>query len=391
MFRDATAQSVFSGSLAAFVGFASSFAVVLAGLKGVGATDAQAALGMSAAAVAMGLSSIVLALKTKLPMGGAWSTPGAALLASAAVPAGGFPAAGGAFLVCGALLVLAGLFKPFGRAVAAIPGPLANALLAGVLLQLCLAPIQAIAFDWTLGLPILLAWIIMQRFNKALAVPAALVAFGAVVVFGVTFPAGWQSALGDALLPDIALVAPVFEPAAILGIALPLFVVTMASQNIPGIAVLKAYGYEPDPGPAIATTGVFSAIFAPLGSHAVNLSAIVAAMMASEEAGPDPKKRYVAAAVFGIGSVLFGLFAGVAAAFVSLAPPVLIKAVAGLALVGAFSASAMAAFADERLRPAAAVTFLAGASGLSLLGISGAFWGLIVGLLMVGLLKRDTT
>ena len=386
--KDVNPQSVFAGLLAAFVGFASSFAVVLQGLRSVGATDAQATSGLMIAAISMGLCSIILSLKTKMPVGVAWSTPGAALLASSAAFSGGFDTAVGAFIICGVLLVLAGVWKPLGQAVEAIPSALANALLAGVLLTLCLAPFKAVAFNPWFGLPIIIAWVIGGRINRTLAVPFALLAFIAVVLIGVEFPADWKTTLSDSLIPSPQWVTPSFSIEAVFSIALPLFIVTMASQNIPGIAVLKANNYETPASPLIATTGVFSIVGSFLGSHAVNLSAIVAAMMASEEGGKDPKQRYVAAVFFGVGSIILGIFVGVTIAFVSLAPVILIEAVAGLALVAAFSGSAVTAFKDEATRPAAAVTFLAAASGMTLFGISGAFWGLLAGCGMLLLNKR---
>jgi len=383
MRRDITIQSVFSGLLAAFVGFAASFAVVLQGLRGVGASDAQAASGLMVAAVSMGLCSILLSLRTRMPVGVAWSTPGAALLATAATQDAGFSSAVGAFMVCGALLFIAGVFRPLAKLVESIPKPLANALLAGVLLSLCLAPIKAVAFDPMLGVPIIAAWVIVGWVNKLFAVPAALLAFVFVVLLGVEFPDNWKSLLSASLIPELVFTKPNLTLEAVFGIAIPLFVVTMASQNIPGLAVLKANDYHTPASPLIKTTGLFSVIGAPFGAHAVNLSAIVAAMMASEEGGKDRDKRYIAATTFGIGSVILGVFAGVTTTFVSLAPTILVEAVAGLALIAAFTASSVAAFADEQSRPAAAVTFLFAASGISLLGVSGAFWGLLVGAVMI--------
>lgn len=383
-------HSLFIGFLAAFVGFASSFAVVLAGLAAVGASEAEAASGLLASAVAMGLCGIVLSLRTRMPISAAWTTPGAALLAGSGAVAGGFSEAVGAFLVCGVLIVLAGLWRPFGRAVEAIPASLANAMLAGILLVLCLAPIRAIAFDLWLGLPILLAWIVGSRLHRFLGVPAALVAFVLVVVFGVEFPDGWQAGLTRSLVPQVVPVMPAFSPGAVLGIALPLFIVTMASQNVPGLAVLKANGYAPKTGPLLATTGVFSVLAAPFGGVATNLAAITAAMLAGDEAGDDRKARYVGAVVCGIVYCLFGLFASLVIAFVSLAPSVLIEAVAGLALIGAFTAAAVNAFKVEAERPAAAITFLAAASGISILGVSGAFWGLLAGGLMLVLIRKKS-
>ncbi|MFN7023352.1 MAG: benzoate/H(+) symporter BenE family transporter [Pseudorhizobium sp.] len=385
MLRDLSPQSFFMGCLTAFVGFASSFAVVLQGLKAVGATDYQAASGLMALSVSMGVCAIVLSAWTRLPVSIAWSTPGAALLVSSGAVEGGFSAAVGAFLICGILIAIAGLFRPLGKAVAAIPAPLANAMLSGVILGLCFAPFKAIAFDPLLGLPILVAWAVMLMVKRLFAVPAALLAFVLVMVLGVDLPEGAFSAWSRSLAPPLELIVPVFTLPALVSIALPLFIVTMASQNIPGIAVLKVNHYDPQPGPLFAATGLFSLLSAPFGGHAVNLAAITAAMCAGEDAHRDPAKRYWAAIIGGAGYVVFGLSAGAVTAFVSLAPPVLIQAVAGLALIGAFSGSAVAAFREPETREAAAVTFLITASGVSFAGISGAFWGLLAGGLMMGL------
>lgn len=387
MFRDFSLQSLFMGLLTAFVGFASSFAVVLHGLTGVGATEAQAASGLMALSISMGLCAIVLSLSTRLPVSIAWSTPGAALLASSGAVAGGFNTAVGGFLICGALIVLAGLWKPLGRAVAAIPAALANAMLAGVLLGLCFAPVKAIAFNPLFGLPIVLAWVIVGSINRLFAVPAALLAFALVLAFGVDMPADAMARLSATLVPHIEWVTPAFTIAGLVSIALPLFIVTMASQNIPGIAVLKVNGYEPQPGPLFATTGLFSILSAPFGGHAVNLAAITAAMCAGEDAHRDPARRYWSAIVAGAGYIVFGLLAATVTAFVSLAPPILIQAVAGLALISAFAGSAMAAFKEADGREAAAVTFLVTASGVSFAGVSGAFWGLMAGGLMLALAR----
>lgn len=387
MLRDFSLQSLFMGVLTAFVGFASSFAVVLQGLKGVGATDVEAASGLMALSIAMGLCAIVLSITTRLPVSIAWSTPGAALLASAGVIQGGFAAAVGAFIVCAVLIIFAGLFRPLGRAVAAIPAPLANAMLAGVLLGLCFAPVKAIGFDPLLGLPIVLAWIVVGAFKRFWAVPAALAAFVLVLAFGVRMPEHALQNVAQSLIPQVEIIWPLFTLSGLVSIALPLFIVTMASQNIPGIAVLKVNHYDPKPGPLFAVTGLFSLMSAPFGGHAVNLAAITAAMCAGEDAHADPKRRYWAAIVAGIGYVVLGLLAGAVTAFVALAPPILIQAVAGLALVGAFSGSAMAAFKEPETREAAAITFLVTASGVSFAGISGAFWGLLAGGLMMVLAR----
>ncbi|WP_313616815.1 benzoate/H(+) symporter BenE family transporter [Agrobacterium sp.] len=387
MLKDFSVQSLFMGCLTAFVGFASSFAVVLQGLKGVGATDFEAASGLMALSVSMGLCAIVLSVATRLPVSIAWSTPGAALLATTGVVEGGFSAAVGAFIICAVLIMIAGLFKPLGRAVASIPAPLANAMLSGVIIGLCFAPIKAIGFNPALSLPIIVVWIVVGAFKRLFAVPAALLAFVLVMVFGVDIPAGALNSISQSLKPPMEFVTPSFNLQALISIALPLFIVTMASQNIPGIAVLKVNHYDPQPGPLFATTGFFSLLSAPFGGHAVNLAAITAAMCAGEDAHADPKRRYWAAIIGGVGYIILGLLAGVVTAFVALAPPILIQAVAGLALVGAFSGSAVAAFKEPDTREAAAITFLITASGLSFGGISGAFWGLMAGGLMMVLTR----
>lgn len=385
MLRDFSGQSFFMGCLTAFVGFASSFAVVLQGLRAVGASDVEAASGLMALSIAMGLCAIVLSLYTRMPVSIAWSTPGGALLAATGAVEGGFSVAVGAFIISAILIIAAGLFKPLGKAISLIPASLANGMLAGVLLPLCLAPVKAVGFNPLLALPIVLAWIVVGAFKRLWAVPAALVAFVLVLAFGIEIPEGALVHVVRSALPPVEFVTPTFTLSGLISIALPLFLVTMASQNIPGIAVLKVNHYEPRPGLSFAVTGLFSLLAAPFGGHAVNLAAITAAMCAGEDAHPDPKRRYWAAIIAGVGYVIFGLVAGAVTAFVALAPPILIQAVAGLALVGAFSGSVLAAFKDVKDREAAAVTFLVTASGVGFAGISGAFWGLLAGTLMLGL------
>jgi benzoate membrane transport protein len=237
--KDLSAPAIAAGLLAAFVGFASSFAVILQGLTAMGATQAQAASGLMALSVAMGVGGIVLSLRTRQPISVVWSTPGAALLASSAAQAGGFPAAVGAFLIANALILAAGLWRPFGRAVAAIPKPLANAMLAGVLLGLCLAPVRAVAQAPTVALPVVLARAAVARFKRVYAVPAAVaVCVAALALTGGAHP----GAAAGAPWARAVLIVPAFTVPGAIGIALPLFLVTMASQNIPGIAVLHANG-----------------------------------------------------------------------------------------------------------------------------------------------------
>ena len=374
-------QALAAGLLAAFVGFASSFAVIIQGLTTVGASQAEAASGLMALSISMGICAIWLSLKTRLPISVAWSTPGSALLATSGALDGGFAAAVGAFLVTGLLIVLAGLWKPLGRWVAAIPAPLANAMLAGVLFGLCVAPVRAVGQMPLLGLAIVVTWAVVGKINRLYAVPASVLVAAVLIVTTTDISA---SSMGS-LWPYPVLVAPSFSFAAVIGIALPLFIVTMASQNIPGIAVLNVNGYRPDPSPLFRTTGVFSLLSAPFGGHAVNLAAITAALCAGEDAHPDPTRRYWAAVVAGLLYIVFGLLAGAATAFISASPPILIEAVAGLALLGAFGSALMAAVSAAEGREAAVVTFIVTAAGMPFFGISGAFWGLVAGGAMLAL------
>ncbi len=373
--RSIPLQAAAAGVLAAFVGFSSSFAVIVEGLSTVGATQSQTASGLMAVSVAMGLCAILLSLRTRMPISIAWSTPGGALLAASTAPSEGFAAVIGAFLLAGGLTVLAGLWRPLGRAVASIPGPLANAMLAGVLLPLCLAPVQAVIEFPALGLAIVVTWALVGRLNKLYAMPAAVLVTGILIFATTEITAAELGPLWQA--PEF--VVPEFSLAAMIGIGLPLFLVTMASQNIPGIAVLKANGYRPEPSPLFSWTGGFSLLAAPFGGHGVNLAAITAAICAGEEAGPDRARRYWSAVIGGAIYVLLGLGAGAATAFIGASPPILIQAVAGLALLGALGASLMAAVSEPGDREPALVTFLVTASSVSVLGVSGAFWGLLAG------------
>lgn len=379
MLKDFSVSALMMGLLTAFVGFISSFAVIMQGLQAMGAGPAEIASALLALSVLMGVLAIGFSAYYRMPISMAWSTPGAALLAGIGMVEGGFPAAVGAFVVCGALIILSGLFRPLGRAIRAIPAPLANAMLAGILLSLCLAPVKAVAFSPALGLPIVLVWMVVVSRWRLWAVPAALGALVLVLILGVDLPPDAFAQIGAGIHPDLTFVEPVFTWNGVVSVAIPLFIVTMASQNIPGIAILKVHHYEPPPALLFAGTGLFSILAGLVGGVPVNMAAITAAMCASEDAHPDPKKRYWAAVVAGCGYAVFGLIAGGIIAFVSLAPPILLQAVAGLGLVSAFSSSAFAAYREPETREAAAITFLVTASGASFAGISGAFWGLVAG------------
>jgi len=373
---------ILAGLLAAVVGYGSSFAIVLQGLIGVGATPGQAESGLLALGTMMGLAAVVFGLRFRMPIAVAWSTPGAALLAATGAIEGGFAAAVGAFIIAGALVVLSGLWKPLGRAVLAIPAPLANAMLAGVLLSFCIAPVKAVAEVPMMALPVVIGWVVVTRFARLYAAPAAVViaalmyALAALGVLPGNTTASWQ---GGWAWPNLEWVTPVFSWSATISIALPLFLVTMASQNIPGFAVLRANGYEPPSSPLLVGTGLSTVIAAPFGGHAVNLAAITAAICAGPDAHPDPKRRYIASVTSGVAYVVMGILAPFAAGFITASPPILIEAVAGLALLGAFGSSSLAFLNAPKERDAALVTFVTTASGFSVFGIGAAFWGLVAG------------
>jgi benzoate membrane transport protein len=338
----------------------------------VGASEAQAASGLMAASIAMGVAGIVLSLMLRQPVSSAWSTPGAALMAATGPVAGGWPGAVGAFLIAGALLVLAGLVKPFGRAVGAIPATLASAMLAGVLFGLCLAPVRAFAEAPAATAAVVAVWLVALRWKRVYATPLAAVAAALAIA--------WSAPALDLsqIAPAPVWVWPQFSLAGFVGLALPLFIVTMASQNLPGIAVLKTYGFTPPPSVMIGVTGAIGALAAPFGAHAINLSAITAAMCASPDAAADPNRRWIASATCGVVYIVLGAGASLATKLAATAP-LLVQAVAGLALLGALGGSLAQALAKPEERDAALITFLVAASGTSFYGIGGAFWGLAAG------------
>ncbi len=375
-------QPVIAGVVASGVGFASSVTGVLSGLTGVGATDREAASGLIALCLTMGVVAIALGLLERMPIAIAWSTPGAALLATTGVPDGGWPAAVGAFLVAGALTVLAGLGRPLGRAIAAIPAPLASAMLAGVLLPICVGPAQAVVALPGQAIPVVVTWLVLLRVARRWAVPGALVAAGVAVAVhgGFHLPA-------DGVLPHPELTVPSFHVGALVGIALPLFIVTMASQNVTGMTVLASFGFRPPLRPILASTGAASVIAAPFGGHGVNLAAITAALAAGPEAGPDPARRWIASVSGGVAYLVLGLGAGLAAALVASAPPLLVQCVAGLALLGALAGALAAATADAGPRDAAVTTLAVSASGITVIGVSAPFWGLAAGLVVLAVTR----
>ncbi|WP_323512870.1 MULTISPECIES: benzoate/H(+) symporter BenE family transporter [Subtercola] len=363
--------------VAGITGFASSFALVLAGLHAVGATDAQASSGLLTLCFAVAILCIVLASVFRMPISFAWSTPGAALLIAASSTTHNFSAAVGAFVVCGLLIVLCGLWPALGRAITRIPKSLASAMLAGILFPICLAPVLAVVQIPALAVPVVVVWLLLLRLAPRWAVPAAMAV--AAIGIGITAGTGWLTAASTTLAPELSFVLPTFDPFIIVSLGLPLFIVTMAGQNVPGFVVMSTFGYTVPPRPVLVASGAATAVGALFGGHAVNLAAITAAIMAGPDAHPDRSRRWIATFTSGFVYIAFGLAAGVAAALISASPPILITAVGGLALLGALVSALSNAIDEVAHRIPAAATFLVTASGITVIGIGSAFWGLLAG------------
>jgi benzoate membrane transport protein len=375
---------VLAGLVSAVVGYASAFTIVLAGLHAVGADQRQAASGLLAVCLGIAVAAVFLALRYRMPIAIAWSTPGAALLVATGPVDGGFAVAVGAFAVCAGLTVLAGAVPWLARLVAAIPRPIAGAMLAGVLVPLCTAPVRALIDIPLLAAPVTLTWALLMRFARPWAVPGAL----AAAVVGIAVSGADQGLSAAALRPELVFVMPHLTWTAVVGLAVPLFLVTMAGQNVPGAAVLSTFGYRPPLRGVLVTTGLMSAAAAPFGGHAVNLAAITAALTAGPDVHPNPARRWIATVALGGGQLVLGMGAGLAAALVALSPPILVIAVAGLALIPALGTSLANAVTEPEQREAAVITFVVTAAGLSIVGIGSAFWGLAAGLLALLLRRR---
>jgi benzoate membrane transport protein len=372
-----------AGVVTAVVGASSSFVVVLAGLAAVGASEDEAASGLVALSIALAVGTAWLSVRHRTPITLAWSTPGAALLVSSGAVAGGWAAAVGAFLATGVLIVLTGLVPRLGDLVAAIPVSQARAMLAGVLLPLCIEPVRSLAASPAVVAPVVLTWLVLLRRAPRWAVPASLAT--ALAVVAVT--AGDQLHAGD-FVPSLAPTMPTWTGAAMVGIALPLYVVTMASQNVPGVAVMAGYGYRVPWRESMLVTGVGTMAGAPFGGHAVNLAAITAALAAGPDAGPDRERRWLAPLAAAATYLVFAGAAGAVTALVVAAPDGVMQSAAGLALLGTLAASLRDSLADEHERVPAVTCLVVTASGVTLLGVGAAFWALLAGLVVRATVSR---
>jgi benzoate membrane transport protein len=388
--REGVGRQVAAGVVGAVTGYASSFTVVLTGLAAVGASPAQAASGLVLMCALQGVLAIAISWRTRMPVSFAWSTPGAAVLVAAGAGGVTWPEAVGAFVLCGALVVLTGAWPALSRLVTRVPSALSGALLAGVLLPLCLAPVTAVAREPLAGGAVVVVWLVLRRLAPAWAVPSAL-AVALALTITLEGGAGSGGAGGLGWAPAVTWTTPQLDPLVLLSIGVPLYLVTMASQNVPGLAVLRGAGYPAPPArAALVGSGAATVVGAPFGVHALNLAALSAAIMAGPDVHPDPRRRWPAAVTGGVAYLALALLSTAAAALVSSAPPLLVQAVAGLALLGAFLgglASAVQEGQPAEHRTAAVLAFLVVASGVSVAGIGSAVWGLLAGALCYAWLR----
>ncbi|EGT3571488.1 benzoate/H(+) symporter BenE family transporter [Citrobacter amalonaticus] len=366
--------TLLSGFVAVLVGYASSAAIIWQAAVAAGASTTQIAGWMTALGIAMGASTLILTLWYRAPVLTAWSTPGAALLVTG-LQGLTLPEAIGVFIIANALIVLCGVTGLFARLMRIIPHSLAAAMLAGILLRFGLQAFASLNDQFLLCGGMLLAWLILKSIAPRYAVIAALIV-GAVIALSE----------GDIVTSSLALspvlptfIAPQFSLTHSLGVAVPLFLVTMASQNAPGVATMRAAGYDVPVSPLIVTTGLLALLLSPFGVYSICIAAITAAICQSPEAHPDAAKRWLAAAAAGVFYLLAGIFGSSITGVMAALPTSGIQMLAGLALLGTISGSLYQALNQESERDAAVVTFLVTASGLTLWGVGSAFWGLIAG------------
>ncbi|MCM5681663.1 benzoate/H(+) symporter BenE family transporter [Schlegelella sp. S2-27] len=373
-FHDLSLSAVVAGFVAVLVGFTSSVAIVFQAAAALGATPAQATSWIWALGLGMGVTSIGLSLAYRQPVLTAWSTPGAAVLATASAS---MPEAVGAFMLCAVAIAVAGYTGWFAKVMNRIPTALAAALLAGVLTRFGMDAFGAMKTQLPLVSAMFAAYLLGRRLWPRYAVPGVLLV--GIAVASLSGNLSWSAVQWSLATP--VWTTPVFTLQAAIGVALPLFVVTMASQNLPGVAAIRAAGYDTPISPVIGTTGVATLLLAPFGGYALNLAAITAAICMSREAHEDPARRYTASVMAGVFYVAIGLVGGAVVGLLAAFPRELVVAIAGLALLGTIGAGLAAAVKDDRHREPALITFLVMLSGLSLWGVGSAFWGVVAGVI----------
>lgn len=375
-FRDLSPAAFAAGFVAVLVGFTSSVALVFQAAQAFQATPAQITSWIWALGLGMGLCSLVPSLLLRMPVMVAWSTPGAAVLATAGL-AGGFSMgeAVGAFIASAVLIIVAGATGWFERIMNRIPMEIASALLAGVLAKFGMQAFSAAESNLPLVLVMLVAYLLSRRLAPCYAVIVTLMA-------GIAWAAlrgqmQWSAVHAGLAMPVFTM--PQFSVQALVSLALPLFVVTMASQNLPGVAVIRATGYDIPVSRIISMTGAATLVLAPFGGYALNLSAITAAICMGPEAHEDKSRRYTAAAVCGLFYIVLGIFGAVVTGLLTAFPKELVACIAGLALLGSIGGGLAAALREEQHREAALITFLVTLSGVVIAGIGSAFWGVVAG------------
>ncbi|MEM9628285.1 MAG: benzoate/H(+) symporter BenE family transporter [Pseudomonadota bacterium] len=378
------ASIIISALVAVLVGFGGSVAIVLAAAKAVGATPDQTSSWIAALCLSMMVTTAILSIRHRMPIVTAWSTPGAALIATSSGVT--MEMAVGAFYLAGGLILVTAMFRPLGTVIERIPGSIASAMLAGVLFSFVIAVFDHLQSTPLLVLPLLIAFAALRPFSPPWAVLLVLAA-GILLAHAL----GLNEPFGAIGLSRFTWVAPGFDIATLMGIGLPLYLVTMASQNLPGFAVLKAAGYTAPTRSILTITGLASVLAAGLSAHTSNLAAITASICTGAEAHPDKDKRWLCGPVYALGYGVLALFgASLVTAFKSF-PEALIVTVASIALIGPFMNALATGLEDESRRFAAVTTFLVTASGISLFGIGSAFWGLVAGLAMMGFEGLDKT
>lgn len=369
-------SAIIAGFVAVLVGYTSSAAIIFQAAEAAGASALQIGGWLTTLGLAMGITSLGLSLYYRMPVLTAWSTPGAALLITS-LPGIPLNEAIGIFIFASGLMLLCGVTGLFARLMNTIPLAICAAMLGGILLRFGLEAFVSLQINFALSGTMCLVWLLGRRFLARYAIMLTLLA-GLVVALmqgNIAFP---QQSLHFAA-PEF--ITPQFNLSTLLGVGVPYFMVTMASQNAPGLATLKAAGYAAPISPLIGWTSFTSLLLAPFGGFSVCIAAITAAICMGDDVHPDPKRRYLAAVAAGSFYLLAGIFGGAIGMLFSALPGTLIHTLAGLALLGTLSGSLQQALSDSKLRDAAIVTFLITASGLTLLGIGAAFWGLIGGVL----------
>ncbi|MFG6666425.1 benzoate/H(+) symporter BenE family transporter [Halomonas sp. HNIBRBA4712] len=377
--RDTSLSTVTAGLVSVTIAYTSSAAIVFQAAAAAGASAEQISSWLWALGIGMGVTTFGLSLFYRMPLLTAWSTPGAAFLATS-LPGVPMAEAIGAFLFSALLITLCGVTGLFERLMRHIPGAIAQALLAGILLRFGLELFGVMEQQWGLPLLMLTSWVIGRRLWPRLAVPVVL-----LVGLAGALALGQVSLKAIPLAPTMPVFTwPVFAPTTLIGIGIPLFIITMATQNLPGVAVLRAAGYTPPGSALIGWTGAASFLLAPFGGFALNSAAISAAVCVGPDAHADSQKRYTAGVAAGAFYLLMGIFGATVTGLFDALPQALIVALAGIALLATLSGGLAGAFAESEQRDAAIVTFLLTASGVTLWGIGSAFWGLVAGLCVLG-------